>query len=93
MSARAHASGQTERAKEIDGKRIREQVKTMWGSINRVTKPPHPGALMRVEREVDGEVLEFTEEEALVENILEVIQDRFPVLRMRQVATALSQKN
>jgi hypothetical protein len=79
LSARAQASGQIERAKEIDGKCIREQVKTMWNSINRVTKtkPPHPGTLLRVEREVDGVVLEFTEEEALVENILEVIQDRF----------------
>jgi hypothetical protein len=32
---------------------------------------------MRVQREVDGEVLEFTDEEALIENILDVIQDRF----------------
>jgi hypothetical protein len=49
----------------------------MWLGINKVTKPPHPGPLMRVQREVNGEILEFTDEEALIENILDVIQDQF----------------
>ena len=49
----------------------------MWTRISRVTEPPHPGALMRVEREIDGEVIEFTEEEDLITNIMEELQDRF----------------
>ena len=49
----------------------------MWSKINWVVRPPHPGALMRVEREINGQIVEFTEEEPLIENILDVIQDRF----------------
>lgn len=32
---------------------------------------------MRVQREIDGEVIEFTQENALIDNIMDVIQDRF----------------
>lgn len=35
----------------------------------------NPGALMWVEREVNGEILECTEEEALIENIMDVKRD------------------
>lgn len=62
---------------DIDGILARERDKNMWKRINQVTQPPHPGALMRVERKIDGEIVEFTEEKALVDNILDVIQDRF----------------
>jgi hypothetical protein len=67
----------TAKANDISCKLSRERSASMWERINRVTKAPHPGPLMRVQREVDGEVLEFTDEEALIENILDVIQDRF----------------
>ena len=54
-----------------------EQSKSMWRRIKRVVNPPHPGALLRVEREIDGETHEFTEEKEVISNILDVIQDRY----------------
>ena len=77
LEARAVAAEDTTRATEIRNKRLAERSKKSWSKINWVVRPPHPGALMRVEREIDGQTVEFTEEEPLIENILDVIQDRF----------------
>jgi hypothetical protein len=75
--ARAQAQRDFQKANDISAIMLREQSSSMWGRINRVTQPPHAGALMSVEREIDGQMIEFTEEEALVDNILEVIRDRY----------------
>jgi hypothetical protein len=75
--ARAEAKKDEQKASDIAGKILREQNKTMWTRIKRVTKPPHAGALMSVQREMDGKIVEFTEEEALIDNILDVIRDRY----------------
>ncbi|KAL3772520.1 hypothetical protein ACHAWO_002522 [Cyclotella atomus] len=75
--ARAQAQRDLQKANDIWAIMLQEQSSSMWGRINRVTQPPHAGALMSVEREIDGQVVEFTEEEALVDNILDVIRDRY----------------
>lgn len=75
--AKAVAEKDTQKANDITALMLREQSASMWKRIGRVTRAPHGGALVRVEREIDGRVVEFTEEEALVENILDVIRDRY----------------
>lgn len=74
--ARAQAQHNMDKVAAITEIR-REHDKMMWKRINKVVKDPHPGALMRVQREVDGTIVEFTEEHALIDNIMDVIQDRF----------------
>jgi hypothetical protein len=56
---------------------LKEDSSSMWKRINRVTRAPRTGALMRVEREIDGEIYEFTDEQEMVDNIMEELQDRF----------------
>ena len=75
--ARADHAKDTAKATEIREKISRESSKSMWGRINKVVRAPHPGALMRVEREINGEKYEFTDEKELVHNILDEIQDRY----------------
>jgi hypothetical protein len=56
---------------------LRENNSQGWKRIRRVTCPPHTGALMRVEREIDGEIFEFTVENDIIYNIMDELQDRF----------------
>ncbi|KAL3795486.1 hypothetical protein ACHAWO_001838 [Cyclotella atomus] len=56
---------------------LKEDGRSMWKRINKVTRASRTGALMRVEREIDGEIFEFTEEQDLIDNIMEELQDRF----------------
>ena len=62
---------------QIQTRLVQESSKSMWKRINRVTKKPHPGPLMGVEREIDGKVVELTEEIDIVENTFTETQDRF----------------
>ena len=75
--ALAVISKNEDKVSAIDSIIKREKDKNMWKRINRLVRPPHPGALIRVERETVDGIVEFTVENELVENILEVIQDRF----------------
>lgn len=65
------------KANDISAIMLRENDRVSWQRIRRVTCPPHTGALLRVEREIDGEVVEFTEEDDLIYNIMDELQDRF----------------
>jgi hypothetical protein len=75
--AKAVAKKDTKKANDITAMMLRENSSQGWKRIRRVTCPPHTGALMRVEREIDGEMFEFTEENDIIYNIMDELQDRF----------------
>lgn len=77
IRARAVAAENREKAADITAMLLKEDSRSMWKRINRVTRAPRTGALMRVEREINGEIYEFTDEQEMVDNIMEELQDRF----------------
>jgi hypothetical protein len=77
IRAKAEVAKDKEKAADITAMMLREEGRSMWKRIGKVTRAPRTGALMRVEREIDGEIYEFTEEHDLINNIMEELQDRF----------------
>jgi hypothetical protein len=61
MQARAEVAKNKEKVTDITALMLREDGQSMWKQINKVTRAPRTGTLMRVEREINGEIFEFTE--------------------------------
>ena len=74
---------------DITAMLLREDGRSMWKRINKVTRAPRTGALMRVEREIDGEIFEFTEEQELIDNIMEDCKTDFRERKMHLSAIVL----
>jgi transposase-like protein len=70
IRAKAEVAKNKEKVAEITALMLKEDGRSMWKRINKVTRAPRTSALMRVEREIDGEIYEFTDEQDLVDNII-----------------------
>lgn len=75
----AEASNDVERARAIRASMVREETKSMWGSLryNFTASGGRSNAVTRVERVEDGELVEYTEKESLERVVREMTQDRF----------------
>ena len=62
QAIRAEVAKYKEKVTDITALMLREDRQSMWKQINKVTRAPRTGALMRVEREINGEIFEFTEQ-------------------------------
>lgn len=75
----AEADGDTERAKAIRNLMSREESNSMWTQIRYVSNDNggRSNAVTRVEREENGEIVEYTEKEEVEQVVREMTQHRF----------------
>ncbi len=67
----AQAKRQHKRESEIKQKINREESKRVWYLIKRTVKDPHSPSVLRVQRVIEAEVQEFTEQEE-VEHVIQL---------------------
>ncbi len=73
----AQAKRQHKRVSEIKQKINCKESKRMWYLIKRTVKDPHSPSVLRVQRVIEGEVQEFTEQEEVEHAIQRECKIRF----------------
>jgi hypothetical protein len=77
--AQAKARGNEDKCNHIRQRMLRENCTSMWRSINYTTRDPHPGSLQRVEILRNGNIIEISTEDDMVEAIFGETEDRFSI--------------
>ena len=85
----AQAKNQQRRARAIKERMQREGTKKMWYLIKRTTKDPFSPSVRKVQRIIEGEVVEFTEQEDIEQAIQYECGERFTLAHSAPIMSIL----
>ncbi len=85
----AQSKRQNERAKAIKLKLHREESKRMWYLIKRTVKDPHSTSVLKVQREVEGKIEEYTVQEDVEQAIQRECKVGFSLVHSAPIMNSL----
>ncbi len=86
---KAQTKRQHKRVAEIKQQINREESKRMWYLIKRTVKDPHSPSVLRVQRVIEGEIQEFTEQEEVEHAIQRECEIRFSLAHSAPIMNTL----
>ena len=85
----AQANNKSEKVREIKQRMNRESSKKSWSLIKRTVSDPRSPSVLKIQKVVDGEVLEYSEQEDIEKVIQDECEVRFTLAHSAPIMTTL----